>query len=416
MNPYIKHTTITIPPNQINKISIYKQSFLENFLFKKFLNKFGLSQLGTYYRTLKRDSQVIYPYMPEKFPEDAYLYDFHCHSYYSDGKGDFRHILNQIRQKKHLNGLAFTDHPWYIDNNRKRILNSKVIKRSYKAASLVESLIKLGKLPKDFVTFPGSCEFFMHLNEEAKSPDIELIALGLSIDFISKLGGLKKITRMNALEFIERVHEDNGLIILPHPFYFNYGHKLLKSKELTINSTPDAFESLNYTIGFLFDKIYHPLFNRNPVFYGELVFLSQLFGYFNWMARIISQRNNYGKNFDYPTARKIAAVGSSDAHFLTMVGAGCTMTESTIESIEDLRNIFKKKKTIPMINKQWSDNTLLLDVSNEIFGVYGHKINEFIHNSEKGVLNKVILYKIAIRILSTILELKMLNNKNLNRI
>jgi len=391
-----------VPPHNIVKYPILKQSFLENIIFGKIFKRFGLKQLGSYYRTMIHDPRGVYPYMPKTIPNEVYLYDFHTHTAFSDGKGDFKQILLDVQRKKHLNGLAFTDHPWYLDKNGNRIPEDKVIHHSFKAQKLVEQLKSQGKLKENFITFPGSCEFFMKLDEKYPKSGIELIALGVSKDFIEKNGGLKRITNGYAIEFIEKVHSDNGLVIVPHPFYFTRANELLQSKELGKNSTPDAFEGLNYMIGFLFNEAFYSFYEKIKPIHQELIFLSRFFGYFNWMSTIISQKNCFGKYFNYPMARKIAAVGSSDAHFRSMVGAGCTMTRESIQSFEDLRNALKNKTGLPMINIKWSHSTEKAEIFSEIINEYAPKINDLIRNSNEGLLNKLVLLKIIIKFLSFI--------------
>ncbi len=392
-----------------NTYPIAKQSFLENILFSKVLKRTGFKRMGAYFRTTLRNPNAIYPFMLESLPEDAFLYDFHSHTQYSDGKGDFRHILLEIERKQHLNGLAFTDHPSYYDRVKKEyFIEPKVIRRSFKAQKIADRLKRQGKINEEFVTFPGSCEFAVRLKEDKPSSEIELIALGIPEDFVKKNGGIRKIARMDALNFIENVHDDNGLVIVPHPFWFTRAHELLKMKKLSRNATPDAFESQNFTIGFLINEALHPYFEKVKPFYRELIFLSKIFGYFNWIATIISEANPYGRHYDYPIARKIAAVGSSDAHFMSMVGAGCTMTREPIHSFEDLRNVFKQKKGTPMLNAKWALNTETNEWFAEVIEEYGPKINDLIRNSNLGLINKLLVLKIVIKTLVSIFSLEIM--------
>lgn len=394
----------SLPPEKIVRYSLPRFPFIDKF-FSLFLKKYGFTQLGSFFRVLKRQPELVYPYMNKSSQEKTYRHDFHSHTHYSDGKGDFKHNLYQMVRKKHLDGIAFTDHPWHLDENENRILDDKVIHRSYDAVKRVEMLKKNGKLPEHFITFPGSCEFFVQ-SDIYSEKTIEMIALGLPRDFIEDNGGLTKIIAMKPDEFVERVHDCNGITILPHPFYFTSAHLLLKRKDLTRNSTPDAFEGINYTIGFLFDKNYEPLFEKVRNLSDELKLLSKFFGYGNWMSRLISERNNLGKSFDYPVAQKIASVGSSDAHFSEMIGGGCTIFKQPIETFEDLRLAIKKRKSIPTLNHKWSENSQQIDVYGEILDKYRPKLNKMIQIEDVGFLNKIKLAKIVLSLLSILLESK----------
>ena len=398
------HTSFSkIPPHNLVKYPVRKQSPLSNLIFGKILKKYGLVQIRTYYKTKRRNHKIIFPYMPKRLPNNAYLYDFHTHTRYSDGRGNFKEILMQISKKKHLNGIAITDHPWKPRSNKEiRIIEKKVVSRSFKFSYLVDKFKKKGKLPDNFISFPGSCEFMTKLNEDNPKTEIELIALGISKDFIEKNGGLKHITNSYAVDLIEKIHDDNGLVILPHPFFSTRAHELLRYK-LSKNSRPDAMEGINYSIGFLSDETYQEFFKKLP-FSSQLKVICKVFGYFNWMSTIISQENDFGKHFNYPIAKNIATVGSSDAHFLSMVGAACTVIMEPITSIEDIRKVFSKRKTIPILNPLWGYNTEKKEVFNEFWEEYGKLINDRISHVKKQPFIKIILVKVFIDILSYILD------------
>jgi len=387
-----------IPPYNLIKYPILKQTPIFNLLFDKLLKKYGLSQIVTYKKNRKRNPRATFPYMPS-LPEasnDIYLYDFHSHTSFSDGQGTHEEILMDISQKKHLTGIAFTDHPWHKYKEKEiRIPNNKAIIQSYKGHEVALELKKKGKLPEEFVTFPGSCEFFVKIDENSKEADIELIALGVPIDFIEKNGGLFRLTHRSAAEFIEIVHDNNGLVIVPHPFYFNQSFLLLKSRKGSRNSSPDAMEAINYTIGLLSNDFYHEFLEQFS-YSRELKLIGEKLGYLNWMATIVSQKNDYGKYFDYPVAREIAPVGSSDAHFRSMVGAACTVLKEPIDSIEDLRYVFKKRATLPVFNSLWDKNADKTEVYKEIWEGYGDTINDGIKKIKASSHFKLILTKILI--------------------
>ncbi len=329
--------------------------------------------------------------MPKILPENAHLYDFHFHSYYSDGHATFKDIIEEIIRKRHLNGLTITDHPYRLGAAiNEKIPSDKVIHHSFQFQEVVEEFKNEGKLSNDFMCFPGSCEFFTRLKEDSDL-EVELIALGVPNDFIEDNGGVKRLTELcTAEELIEKIHENSGLVIIPHPFFFTSAYKLLKLK-LTKITRPDAFEGINYTTGFINDNAYQNFLEQLPLC-KETKSIAHNFGYFNWMATTISQLNNYGKKFDYPLARELATVGSSDAHFSTMIGAAATLVNEPIRSIEDLRRVFSKKQTQPIYNPLWCRNTDKFDVYKEIWEAYGPFVNDGIVNRSKAqwILAKTI--------------------------
>ena len=62
-------------------------------------------------------------------------------------------------------------------------------------------------------------------------------------------------------------------------------------------------EAINYTIGLLSNDFYHEFLEKFS-FSRELKLIGEKLGYLNWMATIISQKNSYGRYFDYPVARE----------------------------------------------------------------------------------------------------------------
>jgi hypothetical protein len=394
-NQRLHLSTTKIPPHNLGKIPIRKQTFFSNLILGR-LKRFGLHEMASFHLTRKKLGNAVFPYMPEHLPDDVCLYDFHLHSCNSDGRGTFEEILAEISQKKHLNGFALTDHPWHLGaDNETRIPDEKVIARSFTFHKLAEDYKKRGNLPENFITFPGSCEFFMNLSEEFPSSEIELVAIGLPEDFLIDVKDLKKITSGYAAEFIERVHDNNGLVIVPHPFYFVRSYELFSGKA-SRNSQPDGIESINYTIGFLADDGYYDLWKKLP-FSDQVRYIGLNFGYFNWIATLITQDNDFGKSFNsYPLAREVAKIGSSDAHFKSMLGAACTAFREPITSFEDLRRVFKHNKTFPMYNPLWKENTNKFSVFKEMWQGYGDKIN-------KGLEEKSLLYWVASKLFVDVL-------------
>lgn len=374
-SPRLHNSVSRIPPSRLIKHQVRKQSIWSDLVFGRILGRFGIAQMMTYHKTRKCMPQLTYPYMPKRIPDDAYLYDFHFHSYYSDGRGTFGDILNEIARKRHLNGMVITDHPYHLGKDlNDKIPQDKVIRNSFKFLRYANRFKRKGKISKDFMTFPGSCEMFCKLDEDSDT-EVEIIILGVPEDFISRNGGVKRITNyFHAAELIEKVHDDNGLTIIPHPFFFTKAHNLLR-RNLTGSARPDAYEGINYTTGFICDKGYHGFLDQLP-FSNQTKSIANNFGYFNWMATIVSQENKFGRYFNFPLARKIATVGSSDAHFHSMIGAAATMIKRPLHDIEDLRRVFIRKETQPIYNPLWSINTECFDVYKEIWDAYGPFINE----------------------------------------
>jgi len=389
-----------IPPKNLVKYrALIKQTPISNFFFGKIIKKFGLNQLGTYLKTRKKNPTITFPYMPNVILNDAYLYDFHVHSTYSDGTGSYKDILMEVCNKKHINGIAITDHPFRRESTRfVRYVDEKAIKRSFKLNSFVQDFKNKGKFPENFITFPGSCEFLAKLDDNNHA-EVEIIALGVSENFVEKNGGIKQITRGYALELIEKIHDDNGIAIIPHPFYATRAHELLKLNKLSKYSQPDAYEGLNYSIGFLYDTAFYDFFEE-LAYSHQLKTISILFGYFNWISQIIGQNNTFGKHFNYPLARKISSIGCSDAHPVCMVGAACTLFREPIESLEDLRKKLYKKQSIPLFNPLWSQRTNKKRVYDEIWKGYGEFIEKGISRIKNQPFFKLIYYKILINMFS----------------
>jgi len=392
-----------IPPHNLTKYRyIIKQTPISDLVFEILFKRYGLYQIGTYLRTWKRNPTITYPYMPSDISKDIYLYDFHAHSMWSDGVGTYENILNEIRQKQHLHGMAITEHPFKPNVLKKvRYIDEKQIYRSYKLNAIAMDFKTQGKLPKEFVTFPGSCELLTMLENDSRY-DAEIIALGVSKDFIERCGGVKTIkSNTTAVELIEKIHDDNGLAVLPHPFFYTRSNALLRRK-LTKNSRPDAFEGLNYSVGFMADENFQEFFQKLP-FTPQLKTLSANFGYFNWMSTIVSQENKAGKRFNYPLARELASIGVSDAHIPSMIGAACTAIKNKpITSLEDLRTVFSKKETIPIYNPIWSKKTDKHVMFREMLEGYKDRIDSSVSTIKKKSYIKLLAYRFLIKAFSRV--------------
>ncbi|MBD3256084.1 MAG: hypothetical protein GF383_13390, partial [Candidatus Lokiarchaeota archaeon] len=345
------HKTVThISPQDLPDFTIPCQNKIIELISKKFLKFYGLSHFVSYIKSFNSNKNFkIFPYMPKDLSTNSYLYDLHSHSEYSDGIGNFKEILTQVSKKKHLNGLAITDHPYKPQSNGSiRYIEERVVERSFKFQKMLNRSKLKGKLPEDFISFPGSCEFLTRLSEDYPNLEIELIGLGLSRQFIQNNRGIKKITRGTAIELIEKIHDDNGLVILPHPFFFMASSQLL-NKKLSRYSRPDAIETLNYSTGFLSDDAYFDFFKHFPQ-PEKVRVLSKIFGYFNWIASLTALPKEISGMREYPLTEKIALVGNSDAHIPSMIGSACSLIKERINNLEDLRKQFKNNDTIPIYN------------------------------------------------------------------
>jgi PHP-associated len=357
---------------------------------QKQMRNIGLQKLFKYLKLIKEVPKINGFYqIPKnqaiKWESELFSYDFHCHTTFSDGSGSFQEILKRIGKNKHINGLAFTDHPWEKISStgmkEKRKPNENVIKNSYKIAELAKQMKEQGQLSANFVTFPGSCEFAVKHSPEHPKLGVEVVVLGVPKTFIEDGGGLQKLRRMFTADFIEKVHENNGIAIIPHPYYFTRAWSLL-TKENSINlSNPlrlaDGYEEINHTIGFVNDKSIEKLLSKF-FFYKDVQNLPKIFGYFNWMARMVKNLSN-----EYPIAQKMIRVGSSDAHVAPFVGAACTLTKKPIENLEDLRQLFASnypkfaetnQPTLPTVNPRWQTTINPQDVYSAIWEKEGKEI------------------------------------------
>lgn len=350
----------------------------------------------------------IYPFLPSNI--NGYLYDGHIHSTGSDGRNTLKEIVQYLSKITYqgrliLDGVSLSDHsldPIHeIKKTFKGYGNDKLIHDSYKFAKIVNEYKKMGKLPEHFITFPGSGEFNTGHFQDEDRWHREILVYGVPENFVEKLGGCgEKIAYMQPTEFIERVHDENGIAILAHPFAPPGIHDNLEAWKKA-----DGIESINAVTGMPNDLIAEKniyrlskMKTRNPMLLkkgSEIVRnLFPIIGYINW----ISER--LGKKWNIPVT------GNSDAHDMALIGCGCTRVNEPIESLEDFRIALKRRKTEAILNPRWhfardqeeAIDAIVLDIklTVEKFGprvLYNPKLN------------------VAIRILSTLLSYAIKTNK-----
>lgn len=202
------------------------------------------------------------------------LADLHIHSNYSDGVSSIPKILDHVEKRTKLSVIAITDH--------------NTIKGSLHAASLQDRY-----------------SFDVVVGEEISTTSGEIIGLFLEKEIEAGL---------HPEEVVQRVHEQGGLAIAPHPFAvpvktiggFGVGYKQATSLEL------DGFEELNS---------------------------SPTSGYSNFLSKRLLR----------PLG--LSRLGGSDAHTVHCVGAAATQFEG--ESAADLRRSIEEGKTFPVKISSW---------------------------------------------------------------
>ncbi|MHA1846621.1 MAG: PHP-associated domain-containing protein [Promethearchaeota archaeon] len=330
------------------------------------LKKIGLDAIVEYFIRYARDSIELKPWLPSKLPENSFLVDFHSHTSLSDGEGTFESILSRIGKSRVLNGIAFTNHPWYPDKQdiTKRIVNEKVVRQSFKARAVVEKMKKKKQLPENFITFEGSAEFAARGTTEFPNKGIEVIGIGLPKTFIEDNGGLNVIRNMLGEDLVDKIHENGGLAILPHPFYF-----VPSGLSRALWRSVDAVESFNHTTHVFMEPVIREFVNRAGVeipLIDSFFSVQLLFGYFSWRNRIELAR--------YPRPE----VGSSDAHVEPFVGAGCTLFKEPVNDLEGLRQMLKKNGGIGVLNPLWDKQANLDEIIERIWAHWGKEIVDLI--------------------------------------
>ncbi|MHA1724348.1 MAG: PHP-associated domain-containing protein [Promethearchaeota archaeon] len=197
--------------------------------------------------------------------------DLHVHTIYS--KDSLIMPKDSIKQarNKNLNGIAICDHDTL---------------KGWK-------MLKNESQKDDFYLIPGM---------EIKTDLGEILALFLENDTIVKLN--------NFFEITDAIRQEDGLIVIPHPFDF------LRFNRLKINQIDE--QSLKNSI----DGI--EIMNSRIVF-----------------QNCINKAKNFNKHF------KFFETGGSDAHTLNEIGNGFTIInyDEPINSLEDIRKALISKRS-----------------------------------------------------------------------
>ena len=319
--------------------------------------------LGQFLWEYLQGSPYVFPWKPDAFLRFSY-YDFHCHTQYSDGAPTHEQIIQFLSKANHLSGLATSDHLFHINvlNNgtHKRESNEHVIHQSYRLSDKINNAKKSGKIKREFLFIPGTVEFGIRVDPNDKSTAIELIGLGLPENFIERNGGLHAIKETPALDLIDKIHDESGLAIFVHPFYFNQG---LKFPEIWKKC--DAIEQFNHTNYFWADPSTLPYFQRfrAPIMIHRLFLL---FLYFNWSGEaVVSQLKKF-------------ATGSSDAHILSFYGAGATAFENEYTTFDDLSSALLKGKGKPCLNPLWRPDFSEPNPIEQMYNKWGRDFNKTI--------------------------------------
>jgi len=194
--------------------------------------------------------------------------DLHIHSTHSDGTAKIPEIMEYVATKTDLAVIAITDH------------------NTLEGARFAKSLEDL-------------YDFEVVVGEEISSKSGHIIGLFLEEEIPAGL---------SALETISRIHEQNGVVIIPHPFsnrgiFGPFGRTAFAQ---AVNEM--AFHALE-------------IYNSVP--------------YLGWANRVAAKMFAGGQG--------IAATGGSDAHLLQGIGRGYTLFRGT--SAEDLRASIDRLET-----------------------------------------------------------------------
>jgi hypothetical protein len=331
----------------------------------KALVKIGLDKIATYFARYSKDWPNLKPWLPGNVGKDEFLMDCHCHTSLSDGEGDFESVLARVGKDRILDGLLFTNHVWSLGADGKtRIPNEKVLHQSYDAMEVVDRLKRKGTLPSHFVSFPGTAEFVARGTERFPTKGVELIGTGLPRTFIEDHGGLSRIRKMLAEDIADGIHDDGGIAILVHPFYFEnaYSERLWRSV--------DAVEMVNQTTHMFVEPAARGFVRKAK---GEVPLVDEafriqpLFGYFAWRARVELEKH----------PRPV--VGSSDAHVEVFAGAGCTWCKEPVTSVEDFRTLLRARKTEGILNPRWDAAADIGHIIDAIWHHWGKKIVQTMH-------------------------------------
>lgn len=356
-----------------------------DFLMSIGLKKYGVDMLAEYLSRLSKNDPSIKPWLPPSLARDSFLIDLHCHTNLSDGEGTFESILARIGSRNIVDGILFSDHVWSLGKDQKtRIPNEKVLHQSYDAIEVVERLKRKRVLPEGFISFPGTAEFISRGTERFPKKTVELIGTGLPRPFIAEHGGLSKLKNLLAEDLVDLIHGDGGIAILVHPFY------LQNSSSPRLWRMADAIEAFNQSTHVFVEPATRNFVKR---FSGEVPLVQEafglqaLFGYFAWRVRVELERHQRPE------------VGGSDAHVECFAGAGCTLFNEPITSLEDFRKALQRKETRAIMNPRWEAQAEIENIIDAIWNHWGKKFVQtliFLNSKLRGVIP---LIKIASGIL-----------------
>ncbi|MFQ6057002.1 MAG: PHP domain-containing protein [Methanosarcinales archaeon] len=195
----------------------------------------------------------------------SFFLDLHIHTFEGRHKLMDAKTLNKVLNAKNLDGVAITDHD-YLSN-----------------------AIKFKKQIKNHLVILG---------EEISSSDGHILAIG-----IQELVPSGKSTE----ETIEHIHDQDGIAIAPHPYYFEMSKSIWNKVK---NCKLDAIEVYNGLAGVLIIP--------------------------NYLSNRVADKLNLPK------------VASTDAHELNQVGT--SYTEILAETEDKILEKIKKGATIPYCN------------------------------------------------------------------
>ena len=198
--------------------------------------------------------------------------DLHIHTSYSgDSLINPRDIINYVKLKG-LDGFAITDHQTL---------------RAFKVLKEIGS-------NKDLIIIPGM---------EIKTHIGEIIILFIEDEI--------RFNDNNFHSIVEKVKENNGLVVIPHPFDF------LRDSSLKMN--------------LLNDKIINKFIDGIEIINSRIIF-----------KKCITKAKNFNKKYN------LFETGGSDAHTLKEIGNGYTLIRDADKSFESIKNCLLEKKSRSM--------------------------------------------------------------------
>lgn len=202
--------------------------------------------------------------------------DLHMHTTFSDGQAKVEDVINYVVNKTDLRIIAITDH------------------NCITGALIAQDIVKEKKLPIEII-----------VGEEVSTRSGHVIGLFLKKEIPANL---------SVRETIKRIKKQNGLVIIPHPFYFTVINTSIKHEVMNGIGLREIMKNYKYI-----DAI--ETVDGTPTLADE-----------NLTAHIWNS-----------TLIHKAETGSSDAHILNAIGMGYTIFEGTTGA--DLRHAIKTAQT-----------------------------------------------------------------------